>query len=379
MKVVHIFTQFPNPYQPYNERLIERQRKAGIECSVFAFYRGKKNGASFFDRLFFFWKGLMNLSFVLQFQDRTHTGLLKALLFVGRLAALLKTADVMHFHHVQNLTPDHLVFISLLKRPIVISLRGSDALVSPLVSDTARTSFERNIDFANGIHTVSAHLAKAAIRYGAQEDKVFVIRRTPEEPAKISTRASYDGNVIVLSSIGRYNWAKGYTFLLQAVRLLADRGYNVRLNIIGDGSEEERFEILYWIDFLKLTDRVRLCGYKSSLEINSILEETHVYVQPSVSEGIPNTLTRVLANEIPVVVTNVGGIPEVVTEDNGVIIPPGDSKSIADAVQRIVSDKDFRDNLYKKPPLVSFDAKSEIEKYIKFYEFSILDFNKKSS
>lgn len=374
MKVLHLFTLFPNPYQPYNERLIDRQRAAGIECSVFSFYNGAKSSSTVFNWLVYFFRGLLNITFVGRFSTRASKPLLQSLLFVGRISPLLRDYDVLHVHHVQNLTKDYLAFISTLNKPCVLSLRGSDALVNPLVSESSKVSFQNILQLVNGIHTVSRHLASMAIRYGATESKIHVIRRTPEEASMITSKAKFEGGKLILCTMGRYNWTKGYIFLLQAVRLLLDRGYDVQLNIIGDGSEEDRYEVLYWIDLLELTEAVVLCGYKSSIEINGILGQTHVYVQPSVSEGIPNTLTRVLANKIPVVVSRVGGIPEVVTEDNGILVLPGDSKSIADAIEKIVSDKTFRDGLYQKSSIVTLDYKGEIEKYIKFYQSAVLDF-----
>jgi glycosyltransferase involved in cell wall biosynthesis len=379
VKVVHIFTRFPHPYQGYNALLVERQRRLGIISSVFSFYRGneiKKPRFLYFKYLAF---GLFKISFAISYKRRTRKGLFTSMAFIGRLYPIIrKNPDLIHIHQVHILTDDYRHFFSLLNIPCVLSLRGSDTLVAPLTSDDRRQFFNAAIRFVDGIHTVSNHLAQAVGKLVEQQDRIFVIKRTPDAVKPVSRDVSFEDDEIILTSIGRFNWVKGFTYLLQALRDLLDEGCKIKLNLVGDGNAEERLVIQFFIELLNLRGFVILHGYLNPDQIDRVLKKTHIYVQPSLSEGIPNTVIRAIANNIPVVASNVGGIPEVLGKGSGILVAPANFKSISAAISKICNDKIFRENLYQTENALDFDPEREILQYKDFYRRVILGFNRNS-
>ena len=67
-----------------------------------------------------------------------------------------------------------------------------------------------------------------------------------------------------------------------------------------------------------------------------------VFILPSLTEGTPNAIIEAMAHGKPVVGTNVGGIPDLVTEDVGFLVPPGDPRALGVAMSRLATDGDLR-------------------------------------
>lgn len=110
-------------------------------------------------------------------------------------------------------------------------------------------------------------------------------------------------------------------------------------------------------------------GHLNNNQINDVLKETSIYLQTSLTEGIPNTLTRALKLSIPVVSTNAGGISEVFqTSDSGFLLEVGDINGIANAIIKLIENKDIRDKIRSKKNLLLQNKNSEINEYIKMYQ-----------
>jgi glycosyltransferase involved in cell wall biosynthesis len=364
--VLHIFTQYPNPYQPYNQKLIERQMQAGINCLVFSFHANKKNKLR---NLTFLLKGLFHVSLISKFKKKTNRTFLQTITILGVVSKIIKSkADLIHVHHSQCLTLDYQILFSMLNVPCIVSLRGSDALVAPLMSSHSLVSFRSVLQFSNGIHTVSQHLAKIAEMHGALPHKIRTITRTPDEIIPIQRNVDYSTGPFKITTIGRLHWTKGFIYLIQCVGQLRKEGVDLVLHLIGDGSADIRAELVFWINHLNLKDSVILHGYQNSDFINELLSKTHIYVQPSVSEGIPNTLIKAVVNKIPIVASDAGGIREIVGESQGILVAPGDVQMLLQAIKGILLDAEFRNKLYKNPSNISFDPSHEINAYKEFYE-----------
>jgi glycosyltransferase involved in cell wall biosynthesis len=134
-----------------------------------------------------------------------------------------------------------------------------------------------------------------------------------------------------LIQIGSLNWKKGQTYLIQAIALLRARGIPVRLRIIGEGAD--RAVVEEEIKKNQLAAVVELLGAKTQEEVAALLVTADCYVQSSVSEGIPIALMEALACELPVIATNITGIPELVLNNKtGILVPPANAEALADAI-----------------------------------------------
>lgn len=138
-----------------------------------------------------------------------------------------------------------------------------------------------------------------------------------------------------LCCVARLSGQKGLPLLVEAAALLAKRGVDFHLTLVGDG--ELRGEIEREIASAGLTDRITITGYLSAAEVRAKIVAARAMVLPSFAEGLPVVLMEALALATPVVTTAIAGIPELVDEQCGWVIPAGHVVAIADAMEAVLA------------------------------------------
>jgi colanic acid/amylovoran biosynthesis glycosyltransferase len=143
---------------------------------------------------------------------------------------------------------------------------------------------------------------------------------------------------------------KGHRHLLEACRILLDQGVEFDCRLVGDGPL--RSELERRIAELGLTGCVRLEGPRPRAEVAAIVAAADVAVCPSVwtsrgdREGIPVALMEAMASGVPVVASDLSGIPELVEDGaTGLLAAPGDARALARAIRRLHDDPSLRDRL----------------------------------
>ncbi|MEW6251303.1 MAG: glycosyltransferase family 4 protein, partial [Planctomycetota bacterium] len=139
--------------------------------------------------------------------------------------------------------------------------------------------------------------------------------------------------------VGRLSAEKGHQVLFQALSALRARGVDLDCTLVGDGPQ--RAALMAESTALGLSDRVRFAG---GLELDQVLEhygQADVLVLSSLSEGVPVVLMEAMALGCPVVATSVGGVPELVrNRETGLLVPPGNPRELADALQWVLDHPD---------------------------------------
>lgn len=143
-------------------------------------------------------------------------------------------------------------------------------------------------------------------------------------------------------TVGSFKWKKGYTYLLEAMRLVVDRHPGYRLLIVGDGPEREAIE--QRIRDLGLRQHVKLLGHVPQTDIVHLSNESYLFVMASLREGLPKALHEALACGLPVVVTAGCNASEFI-EPVGLEVPIKDPQALADAMSLLISDQRLRDKL----------------------------------
>ncbi|MBT1512955.1 glycosyltransferase [Bradyrhizobium sp. SRL28] len=135
-----------------------------------------------------------------------------------------------------------------------------------------------------------------------------------------------------LVCVGRLCEQKGQLLLIEAARLLAERGTKFELVLAGDG--EMRGEIEALTAKYRLTDTVRITGWISSDEVRAEILAARALVLPSFAEGLPVVIMEAMALRRPVITTFVAGIPELIRHgEHGWLVPAGDLESLAAAME----------------------------------------------
>ena len=141
---------------------------------------------------------------------------------------------------------------------------------------------------------------------------------------------------IWIGTISELHKNKGLTFAIRAVNNLIKRGYNISFFIISDG--EERFALEQFIKKLKLENNVFLLGYMDDAQ--ETLKAFDMFTLTSLKEGLPYVLLEAGLASLPVVATDVGGIPEIIeNRKSGRLVQAKNSKAIENAVSDLIDFK----------------------------------------
>jgi len=193
--------------------------------------------------------------------------------------------------------------------------------------------------------TVCEAFAKDLQSAGVRRERIHVqhnsIRPEPKpsneevKALKASLGVAEDARVIL--SVGRLSREKAHVDLLAACKHLHDilPSTKTRLVIVGDGPERTTLEAT--VQSLGIADKVVFTGEVTGIE--PYYAAADVMVLPSHSEGSPYVLLEAMAAEIPVVATAVGGVPEMVEdEQTALLVPAGDSQAMATSIARILTE-----------------------------------------
>jgi sugar transferase (PEP-CTERM/EpsH1 system associated) len=176
-------------------------------------------------------------------------------------------------------------------------------------------------------------------------------------------------NSFCIGSVGNLLPVKDHMTLLKAVEAFSERGTDWRLLMIGEGFERPKLEAFVsarpqW------KGRVSFLG--SSNRVPELLNAMDVFVLPSISEGISNSLLEAMATGLPVVATATGGNPEVVVDrESGLLFPVGNWEKLAERLRLLEGRRDLRlqlgqqavDRIHSR-----FSIDSMIQKYEQLYE-----------
>ncbi|PCJ49781.1 MAG: colanic acid biosynthesis glycosyltransferase WcaL [Gammaproteobacteria bacterium] len=140
--------------------------------------------------------------------------------------------------------------------------------------------------------------------------------------------------------VGRLSAEKGIPILFDSISKLKNQNYDIELTLLGDGDDRAYLENLSREK--NLDSSIRFAGFVSHEEIAKSLRDSDIFVLPSFAEGIPVALMEAMAIGIPVIATAVGGVTElVVDQETGLVVSPADPDSLANAITRYVDSPDL--------------------------------------
>jgi len=163
-------------------------------------------------------------------------------------------------------------------------------------------------------------------------------------------RANFSSDPPLIVAIGRLIVKKGFANLIRACALLVERGRLFRCEIFGEGPLEN--QLLGQIEESGLKELVQLPGPKPQHQLRERLAAANVFVLPSVPEAeggmdnLPTVIMEAMATGLPVVSTRIGGIPEMVIDnETGFLVRPDDPVLLADAIEKVINDRSLGQKL----------------------------------
>lgn len=191
---------------------------------------------------------------------------------------------------------------------------------------------------------VSRHLRAAIRSYGIDttfevvpnvvDTSLFFPPDTERREDGVARRLLFVGNLEPLQH-------KGFPTLLRALVHLRERSRNWRLDVIGDGPERAAYAAS--ATELGLQDHVAFHGSQPKPVIAQMMRAADLFVLPSRFDNLPCVVVEALASGLPVVSTTVGGIPELVDNRNGRLVPPDDPASLTDCLHEMLENLEMFD------------------------------------
>ena len=186
---------------------------------------------------------------------------------------------------------------------------------------------------------VSNSLATYMMELGHTPEKVTVVRNgvaaVNELPQRPAPRQPW-----TLGTMALFRPRKGTEVLLDALAILRRRQIEVNLRAVGPfETPEYESEIMKRVDRLGIADMITWTGFQT--DVNAQLNQINVFVLPSLyGEGLPMVVLEAMANAIPVIASQVEGIPEAVRDGvDGLIFKPGSADDLADKIASLVGDQ----------------------------------------
>lgn len=319
MKVVYLADA---PYI-HTKRWIDHSVASGIQCEVISFRPAEIEGA------------------------RVH--------YVGGGEALGKARYLLHARRVKqlihSLQPDmvhalHLTSYGFLAayagfHPLVTSVWGTDVLEAPNLTPFHRWLTRYALARADVITATGLHLATATTAFAPEGRPVTVVPYGADLQL-FRPKARRARQKTIIGAVSRLSSEKGIEYLIRAFAILRRRyGDVVTLEIAGTGPEEAALRSL--AGRLGVAGGIEWRGWVEHGELPAFLQSIDIFALPSTYEGFGVSAVEASAMALPVVASNVHGIPDVVVDGRtGLLVPPRHADALAAAIGRLVEDRDMR-------------------------------------
>lgn len=271
-------------------------------------------------------------------------GKARYLVHARRVRALVRRLrpDIVHALHLTSYG-----FLAGLAgvRPSIVSAWGIDVLGAPDVSPAHRWITRHALARATAITATGIRLAEATLAHTPRGKPVAVVPYGVDldrfTPARRPARER-----VVVGAVARLSSEKGLDDLLRAVALLRDRGVDVDVLLAGDGPSRPMLQRL--ASELSLDERVRFAGDIAHEGVPAVLQEMDIFAMPSTWEGFGVAGVEASAMELPIVASDIHGIPDVVAHGvTGELLPPSRPDLLADAIERLAANPDLRVSMGK--------------------------------
>ena len=228
------------------------------------------------------------------------------------------------------------------KRPVLITLHGSEIYGSKQVLGL-RGLTRWVLNRSDQVVCVSNALKDEVIALGVTESKVVVIPNGVY-PIKFLPLTNVDNRTILY--VGSLTEQKGVKYLLEAYADVNKKFKDLRLRIVGEGPELEN--LLALSKQLSIRESVSFEGVIAHSKVAEVMQSASIFVLPSLNEGFGLVLLESLANGLPAIAFNSGGVKDILGEETGILVQHGNVDQLANAINLLLSDKNLYNNLRER-------------------------------
>ncbi len=314
--------------------LIAEAKSLGIETHIFPSLRREINP---FREIKAFWKIYRHLK--RGNYDIVHTHSSKAGI-IGRWAAwlagvpaIVHTIHGLPFHEYQS-KPEYLLYSGLER-------------ITGRITDQIQTVCDKMAEKASAAGVEPKHGYKT-VYSGMKLDKFLSVPPAgSDEALEIKKEWGFGVNNFVFVKIARLFHLKGHKYCIRAFQQVARQKPGARLLLVGDGILREELEKL--CEELSVQDKVKFAGLIPYHEIPAALAASDCLVHTSLREGLPRVIPQAQAAGRPVISFDIDGAPEAITDrESGILISPGETEQLAEAMFEVCGDKKFREEMVRQ-------------------------------
>jgi N-acetyl-alpha-D-glucosaminyl L-malate synthase BshA len=276
--------------------------------------------------------------------------------FLWTLAILFKErVDIIHTHWLIPQSLIGAVFHRITGVPHVATIHGSDLnlMKTNTVFKFLCRFIVRNSDMITVNSTYMKQQLLSIVPDSVQKIQVIPMGVESEKYQKLNFADMKQkiGTKHIILNVGRLIDWKGTIHLIDAIPMVLQHAPDTRLLIIGSGPEKEH--LVQRTHELSLEEKVKFLGKVNDDDLVAYYHVADVFVLPSVNksgktEGLGVVLLEAMASGCPVIGSNVGGIPDIITDcENGFVVPERDSIQLAERIVRLLLDTELRETFRK--------------------------------
>jgi glycosyltransferase involved in cell wall biosynthesis len=251
--------------------------------------------------------------------------------------------DIIHIQDISAAIPGLLSKI-FLKKPYVIWGQGSDVYFPARFTKFISKTVLHN---SSTVIALNENMKREMNRICKKDDIIILPNGIELENFKdIYPREQQNIIKKTIIFVGGLKPIKGIDYLIKAMKIITEKSPDTNLLIVGDGTERKKLETL--VRELNLQNSISFAGKVTNEQIPKYMAQADVFVLPSLSEGFGIVVVEAMASGLPIVTTNVRGLPELVKNgENGFIAKPKDPKDLAEKIMLILENKDLRETIAK--------------------------------
>lgn len=272
--------------------------------------------------------------------------------------------DVLHVHHEHVIPVVVLEYFKLNNVNIIITLRGRDLLVNTEQRNKTE-ELRKKLALASHIHCISKYIDSQLYRLFKLNGTI--IYRGQEMPEEENIKTSFNNaQPLKIIAAGRLVWEKGHIFLIESIARLKNQGHAISVDIYGDGNLQEFLS--FRIKQLNLESEIRLMGFIDNNLLKDQYKNYDLAVQPSLSEALSNGLIDFTFHNLPCVITDVGGMTEIVEHKvNGIVFSNKDMLLLDDAILQASNLDHEKLLVFNNKNRLKFAKTEEINKMLMLY------------
>lgn len=277
--------------------------------------------------------------------------------------------DIINLHYIAENSLFCLAVRKFLKFKFVVNIHGEDIGWYLYRSTFARLLTKTTLRKADYVLSNSGYLLRRAEQICPAIENKSAVVGNGINLGRFKTLGKYQNDKQYILSIGNFVFKKGFDVLVQAFDIIHRRCLDVELLIAGDGLE--RHKCMKIASELGLDGSIKFLGKVEPFKIPILLNGCKMFVLPSRREPFGIVLLEAMMAGKPIVATRVGGVPEVVREDeNAILVEPESPKALADGIMELLESPDLSQRFGRRGREIvkEFSWGKVADKYIAYYQ-----------